>query len=253
MCFHFVADATAKELEEFYQKHISDDERNYKIFHHANGFDFPELPVVTPEDIRLMQWGLVPYYIKTSEEANKIMALTLNARSETIFEKPSFCGSIFKKRCIIPASGWFEWRHEGKEKIPFRISSKTTRLMSFGCIWSRVKLEDTGEVIESFSILTTAANVMMSIIHNNKKRMPLIIPNNLIDAWLEPNLTKQEIKSLMQPYDDDLLQAQTVSKLITKGFEDSNCPEVSDPMEYPILTSRDFMDGIHYKKADKLL
>ena len=88
--------------------------------YHVNAFNFPKYPIITTADeIQVFNWGLIPFWVRTEEDAQEIRKMTLNARSDTIFEKPSFREPIMKKRCIVPSTGYFEWRHEGsKEDSP---------------------------------------------------------------------------------------------------------------------------------------
>ena len=151
-----------------------------------NGFSHPLNAVITNEqvdEIDLLQWGLIPHWAKD----RSFQKNTLNARMETIHEKPSFRDCV-NKRCVIPADGFFEWKwldEKGKQKEKYFIHLPWEELFGLAGLWSSWVDKSTGELIKSFSILTTEANDLMAEIHNIKKRMPVIIlPENKKD-WLE--------------------------------------------------------------------
>jgi len=172
----------------------------------VNGFTYPKMPVITPNALELMQWGLIPFWAKD----NAIKKHTLNARSETIFEKPSFRRSVLEKRCLIPANGFFEWQHIGSKKQPFYIRLRNQQTFNFAGIWDEWIDHDTGEILKTYSILTTAANPLMAIIHNSKKRMPVILTEEVENNWLEKDLSKSEIISFFTPIDVRLLEAYPI-------------------------------------------
>lgn len=175
------------------------------------GFSYPSVPILTNDEPFILQyvnWGLVPSWVKSPEEVESIRKLTLNARAETIFEKPSFSGSIKYKRCLVPATGFYEWQHRGKQKIPYLIKMSKQNVFTFGGVWSEYIDFTTGELIKTFSIITVPANQLMSEIHNTKKRMPLIFTQESERQWLNNSLTKPDIQELMQPLLDGLLQAE---------------------------------------------
>lgn len=176
-----------------------------------SGFTFPLLPIVTDSpDMLAMSWGLIPPWIRDEISAKEFRKNTLNAKSETIFEKPSFKGSIKHHRCILPVTGFYEWRHEGKAKIKYIIRVPEVDIFSLGCIYSHWKDPDTGHVLTSFAIITTAANPLMEYVHNTKFRMPLIIPPEHEHVWVYSNLSPDEIKSLMVSFDQDRMAAITL-------------------------------------------
>ncbi len=90
--------------------------------YHVNAFNFPLYPIITASDeIQVYRWGLIPFWVKSEEDAGEIRKMTLNARADTLFQKPSFRESVRRKRCLIPSTGYFEWRHEKNKKIPYYI------------------------------------------------------------------------------------------------------------------------------------
>jgi putative SOS response-associated peptidase YedK len=214
------------------------------VFYHVKGFAHPDLPVITserPEVVQLYQWGLIPVWCKDEKQAREMQHQTLNAIGETVFEKPSYRSSILKNRCLLLVDGFYEWhtiRTPGvkkEEKVPFRIRMKTDETFALGCVYNDWVNRDTGEVHHTFSILTVAANPLLARIHNSKKRMPLILPPGRERDWIERDLGREDIQHLIQPLDENFLEAYSISKRITSRTLSSNVPEVMEPHEYPGL------------------
>lgn len=202
--------------------------------HFVNGFTYPEMPVVPAgpvRSIRLFRWGLVPAWTRDEEQANLIRSNTLNARSESVFEKPSFRKPILSGRCLVPADGFFEWQHMGNVKIPWFIRIRDARIFSFGGIWDQWTNRD-GTIRFTFSILTTEANPMMAGIHNSKKRMPLILPEESEEKWLDMSLPAEEIKALLVPLPDDQMEAWTIDPLFFDQKADRNREEIKKPTDW---------------------
>jgi putative SOS response-associated peptidase YedK len=238
MCFHYALSAEAQKTANRFNSAFAKAHAYKKTFH-ASGFNHPLMPVITdvkPEEFSFFQWGLIPFWVKNEVDANEIKTKTLNARADTIFERASFRQAIRSRRCIIPASGFFEWREFKGKKYPYYISLRDEELMGFGGIWEEwTDKTGTGEIIYSFSIITTDANPLMEKIHNTKKRMPFILPPGAEHEWLNPALTQNELAEIIQPLDEDLMQAHTISKLITSKNQNSNVQEVTDKFDYPEL------------------
>ena len=147
-------------------------------------------------------WGLLPWYAKTRKDADMYKVKMVNARQETIFESNTYKYSIAKTRCIIPSPGFYEHHHEigGKRKIPYFIRMRDTDIFSLAGIYSNWVDKETGEVITSFSIITTAANEFMGRIHNggdNSGRMPLMLEKDMLSTWLDPATPAEKIKELL--------------------------------------------------------
>lgn len=204
----------------------------------VSAFSYPELPVVLKNGdenrVELMHWGLIPSWTKNEEEAAELRKMSLNARGETLNEKPMFKRSM-KQRCLIPASGFFEWRTVGDKKYPYFIFPEKG-LFYFGGIYSNWLNPNTGEEIQSFSMVTTAANPMMEFIHNLKKRMPLILPDENLDSWLDENFS--DTNALIKPYDEALMRSHTVGPLINSRTEDRNDWKVQQQHKYPELEQK---------------
>lgn len=206
-------------------------------FHVVSGFSFPKLWVESsekPGELSLMRWGLVPSWCKDVKKGNDLREMTLNARSETVFEKPSF-RSISRKRCLLPVQGFYEWRTVGANKYPYYIHLKDQETFLLGCLFDTWTRPDTGEAENTFSIVTTEANPLMAKIHNSKKRMPLILPDELSAKWLDTKLGNAEVMELMKPFDQNKMTAHTISKLITSKKENRNQEKVKEPFTYPEL------------------
>ncbi|MBU5612666.1 SOS response-associated peptidase [Geomonas azotofigens] len=162
----------------------------------------------------LLHWGLIPAWAKERSIAYKM----INARSETLQEKPSFRQAYKYRRCVVPVSGFYEWRHEGKAKLPHFIRIRDGHPMLFAGLWENWKLPE-GEVVESFTILTTSANKLLESIH---ERMPVILHPAECGRWLDRSITNPSgLATLFQPYPADLLEMWQVSPLVNTVKHDS--------------------------------
>ena len=253
MCYHYSLIANKIELESRYS--LEDDETielmsEYDVVYHNDGFAHRPMPIITadePHKIQMYDWGLIPHWFKPKPDAvdskgNKLTALqqarafsnqTLNAIGETVFDKPSFRNYIGKKRCLVPATGIYEWHHlDAKTKIPHYIYLQSTKIFSFGGIYSHWVDPETGEVIRTYAVLTNPSMPKMSRIHNSKLRQPFILPPDIEYEWTNQKLEKEQIKELIKPLEDEHFAAHTISKLITSRTESSNTPEVMTPYDY---------------------
>jgi len=198
------------------------------------------MPVISnekPDRLQLFHWGLIPRWVKSKEDALKFRSRTLNARSETVFEKPSFRNAIKTNRCLIPANGFYEWMHYNGKKYPHFIYLQNKNIFSMAGIWEQWVDKQTGEIYKTYSILTTEANPLMAKIHNSKERMPVILPPKNETDWLNNGLSKEDIQSMTVPYETDKMTAHTISKLITSRTENSNVPDVQKQYEYAELAA----------------
>ena len=157
-----------------------------------------------PLELSFYRWGLIPSWAKDPAIGNRM----INARAETIMEKPSFRASFRSKRCLVPADGFYEWKRMGNDKIPHRITMKDGSPFAMAGIWDRWISPD-GEIIHSFSILTTTPNELMKEIHD---RMPVILERQHEKTWL--GITSDtELLGLLRPYPASEMKASPVSKL----------------------------------------
>ena len=184
MCFYSRQTKKAVELINRYNARIVN-ELQFEMANEYNGFAFPKTPVITNQDksnIEHLQWGLIPFWAKD----DSIKQYTLNARIETLNEKPSFQDSV-KNRCLVIADGFYEWQWldtKGKKKQKYLITLPHEELFSFAGLWSQWVNKETGEVVKSYTIITTEANSLMSEIHNSKKRMPVILTRDNETEWI---------------------------------------------------------------------
>jgi putative SOS response-associated peptidase YedK len=210
----------------------------FKPVYSASAFTFPLMPVIStesPDIISLYQWGLIPFWVKTPEDSEKIKQRTLNARSETIFEKPSFRHSIRSKRCLVIVDGFFEWRHIGKKRYPYYITLKSRTLFTLAGIWDGWTNPETTRTIKTFSVITTEANELMAKVHNSRKRMPLILPEVMEEFWLNPESDDKTLTGIMKPYDTQDMQAIPVANKINLAGFNTTDNTVNEFHLYPEL------------------
>jgi len=216
-------------------RHVIQDELDTYYF--VSGFIHPQLPIVKHDGIFHFEWGLIPSWIKDTNAAKDIQDMTLNAVGETVFEKPSFRNSITTKRCLLGINGFYEWRDVNKEKYPYFIHTKSGDIFSLGCIYESWVDKVTGEIRNTFSILTTPANPLMERIHNLKKRMPLILSPEDEKRWIEPKLTRDQINELIKPYPESDMIAYTVSQNVNSARNNRNVAQSQEKVDYPELSS----------------
>ncbi len=219
-------------IKKTYQLKLGEDfQRRY----HVGAFENVKLPVITnkdPDQVQFFRWGLIPFWVKDEKTASDFKDRTVNARSETIFEKPAFRSVAGKRHCLVIADGFFEWRYYNGKNYPYYIKLKDREIFSIAGLWDRWIDKTSGEEIYSYTIITTEANPLMAMIHNKKKRMPAIIDKNDEEKWIKRNITKEETISLLKPYDENKMTAYTISKLITTKGLDVNIPKVLEPFYY---------------------
>jgi putative SOS response-associated peptidase YedK len=162
-----------------------------------------------------MFWGLIPSWSKDASAASKM----INARAETVAEKPAFRSAMSKRRCLIIADGFYEWKTEAEgAKQPMRITLKEGELFGFAGLYERWTEPNSGEVIPTCTIITTTPNGLMSSIHN---RMPVIMPRAEYATWLDYKTTDaQKVLPLLAPYDDKLMRAYPVSRAVNSPKHD---------------------------------
>ena len=186
-------------------------DEQYKI----TAFTNPECPVITDnQDIQLARWGLIPTWVKSGEDAAKYRKMNLNARSETIFDLPSFRVPILKRRCLIPSTGYFEFQHNGKNVTPHYIFLRDEEIFSLGGIVELWHNPSTDEIAQTFVVLTTQANSLCATIHNGGKnpyRMPVIISRDNEASWLDNTLKTNDIKDFFVPFDTDRMNAYPIA------------------------------------------
>jgi putative SOS response-associated peptidase YedK len=206
-----------------------------------SGFAHPKMCMVKqeqPDVIDIARWGLVPGFISDASKAKEYFINTLNAKAETIFEKVSFKNSIMPRRCIVPISGFYEWRDINKVKYPYYIKAKDQDIACVGGIYDYWVEKATGEVHTTFSMITTEANPLMSKIHNLKLRQPLLLSQEDSEQWLDNSLKKEDVIRLMKPLSEEFMTAHTVKKISPKTA-DVFSDEIKTEFEYPELALYD--------------
>lgn len=162
--------------------------------------------------LAFLKWGLVPSWA----DDPKIGYRMINARSETVATKPAFRSALKKRRCLIPADGFYEWQKQGKAKQPFHFSMRTGEPFAFAGLWEHWHKGD--HTIESCTILTTEANELVAPVHD---RMPVILPPTVYDQWLDPTMTQaDEVTDFLRPYDPSVMRAVPVSTVVNSPAND---------------------------------
>jgi putative SOS response-associated peptidase YedK len=173
-------------------------------------------------ELVLLRWGLVPAWAKDRTIASRL----INARSESVAEKPSFRRAFAARRCLLPADGFYEWRKEGATKQPYRITLADERVFAFAGLWEHWRDPQDGEELETCTILTTEAHPSIAEIH---PRMPVILPRSDYAAWLDRDSPRDELLGMMVPYGERPLKADRVSPRVNKVVNDD--PSLLSPLE----------------------
>lgn len=166
-----------------------------------------------PHQLDMLRWGLIPHWAKDIKIGYKMT----NARSETITAKPSFRTAFSRRRCLIAANGFYEWLQAGKTKQPYHIKLTDGDMFGFAGLWESWHAPD-GKVIESCTIITTAANSLVKQIHD---RMPVIIPPESYDAWLDLHTKQNALLALLKPYPPEEMVAYRVGSKVNSPKHDT--------------------------------
>jgi len=166
--------------------------------------------------ISTLKWGLVPSWSKDADIGNRM----INARAETLTEKPSFREAFAKRRCLIPTSGFYEWaKTDSGKKQPFYFYLKEKDVFGFAGLWEEWIDKESGELLETFTIITTEANACLKPVHD---RMPVIVKATNYDEWLDPKIKDTEkLGKLLAPYPANEMDSHTVSKAVNSPIADS--------------------------------
>lgn len=207
-------------------------------YHQVSGFQHPALFVLKQNEVVLASWGLIPEWVSDVEKANKIQEVTLNAKGETLLDKPSFEKAVRNDRCVLFIDGFYEHQHRFKKTYPYYIFRANEDLMPIAAISSVWKDPITGIKKSTFSIVTTKANDLLKEIHNNPKldepRMPLILKESEIHNWINETVDIQQLLiDLVRPFPENKLHAHTVRKIGKKAEHDNE--NASQPFDYPEL------------------
>lgn len=172
------------------------------------------IPGGTDLDFVRMRWGLVPAWAREASIGSRM----INARAETAAEKPAFRHAMRHRRCLVPATGFYEWRKEGRRKQPYLVRLGDGGVFAFAGLWERWSPPG-AEPLETFTILTTAANDLVASLHD---RMPVILDRADHDRWLRPDASLEDVQSLLVPYPSARMVAFPVRSPV-------NHPEANDP------------------------
>lgn len=175
------------------------------------------LPVVTsetPATLSIFRWGLIPFWAKDASIGNKL----INARAETITEKASFKHAFVRRRCLVPADAFYEWKkmESGKLKIPYRIFLRDEPVFSMAGLWDQWKSPE-GQIIHTFTILTTTPNELMAEIHD---RMPVILPKEHEQTWLK-SPHQEELLGLLKAFPANRMDTYRISDLVNSPRNNS--------------------------------
>jgi putative SOS response-associated peptidase YedK len=204
MCGRFSIAKERDEIEDRFEIHIDPAmfTKNY------NAAPSQILPIITNEEqeqASFHKWGLIPHWAKDETIGNKL----INARGETIAEKPSFRDAAEKRRCLVVSDGFYEWQRSGGEKQPYRITLADESLFTFAGLWESWKAED-GRDVRTFTIITTEPNELMKPIHN---RMPVMLTPDNERVWISDE-SLEDVMHLLKPYDEKEMNAYPVTKKV---------------------------------------
>jgi putative SOS response-associated peptidase YedK len=214
MCSRYFLDADGNIIAFTFRVPVHD--RIRKRFNIAPTQDAPVVRAAEggAREVAMMRWGLVPFWARDL----KIGATMINARAETLGEKPAFRNALQQRRCIIPATGFFEWQGGPGRKRAFAITVPDRPLFAFAGLWERWKPKGGGEPVETFAIVTTDANPVVAEIHD---RMPVILPESGYDDWLSGSV--ERACALLRPY-EQAVATRPIGPLV--GNSRNDVPEV---------------------------
>jgi putative SOS response-associated peptidase YedK len=175
------------------------------------------MPVVINDGTRMLdayRWGLIPSWAKESSIAHKL----INARGETVAEKPSFRSALKRRRCLVLVDGWFEWKQSTKPKTPYYFHREDGLPMAFAGLWEEWTAPDTGEVLRTCTLITTGPNALMAPIHD---RMPVILSPEARELWLDPEPQEASVlQPLLVPNESEPLEAWEVARVVNSPAND---------------------------------
>lgn len=200
----------------------------------AEQFDLPQVPELEPRYniaptqevavIRLggdencrqltsLRWGLIPFWAKDATIGSRL----INARSETLEQKPAFRSAFKSRRLLIPANGFYEWKKTDGKKLPYLIELADRSLFAFAGLWEHWKTQD-DSVLETCTIITTEANELIQPIH---ERMPVILDQKDYTAWLDPTPMLEQLEAILRPYPPEEMDCHPVSTKVNKATYDA--------------------------------
>ena len=191
---------------------------SYKpVYNAVHGHKLPIITNLQTDRTITAQWGLIPYDVSDPSIGEKLM----NARKETLFSKQPFCDIVEKKRCLIPADGFYAWVNNHNVSTPYRIIFRNEEAFSMAGVWDQWITEDNKVLFESFSVLTTEAP---NYLKDKIDRIPVVLPKEIERQWLKPVLDKEEILAILDLEEREGFSAYKISNLIDK--EENNTKKV---------------------------
>ena len=213
-----VCSVLTEHFRDFIEESLLDDFR--PRFNISPGQDTPVILNDRERVLDLVRWGLVPFWAKDEKTGYKM----INARAETLTVKPAYRKLIEKRRCLVLADGFYEWKKGGNVKAPHRFIVNDGEPFAFAGLWERWRRPDQSE-LRSFTIITTEPNRLVRFCHD---RMPVILPRSACEQWLDPEFTDLEkLQKLLQPYPDTDMKAYPVSVLVNNPRNDD--PQCVEP------------------------
>ncbi len=213
MCGRWAVSFSAENLEERYGASLPGG-RLRPSYNIAPTATVPTVTRNSPNRIIMMRWGLIPFWAKDE----KIGYRLINARAESVRQKPAFRRSFASARCLVPASGFYEWQKREREKVPFYIRLRDTEIFSFAGLYD-VWQDPQGREVTSFTIITTAPNKVVEPVHN---RMPVVLEREDEDVWLDKVTPAEKLQSLLRPYArENNMEAYPVSERVNNPLHDS--------------------------------
>ena len=213
MCGRYTLTKEERRLQERYG--IIEHEPFQPRFNICPTQDAPVLLIDENPKIKSLRWGLIPFWAKDAKIGNSL----INARCETIHEKPPYRAAFKKRRCLIPADGFYEWMKVPGGKQPMHIRLKNGEPFAFAGVWEFWKNAEEKPLL-TFSIVTTEPNELLAQVHN---RMPVIVAQNDYDQWLDPKLTaREQLESLFRPYPAEAMEFYPISTMV-------NNPRIEHP------------------------
>jgi putative SOS response-associated peptidase YedK len=219
MCGRFSLIKTAEEIEERFG--VSIDKDFYRpVYNAAPSMKMAVITNNEPGKINFYRWGLVPFWAKDVKIGYKM----INARAETLLEKPAFRSAFKTKRCLVISDGFYEWKKDSSNKIPYRITLKNNSLYAYAGLWDQWK-DAEAMTLSTFTIITTSPNYLMSNIHD---RMPVILEADDERKWLDQSAGDNALLEMLRPYQSERMNSCAISSLVNNPR--NNSEEILTPI-----------------------
>ncbi|MES2731930.1 MAG: SOS response-associated peptidase [Bacteroidota bacterium] len=225
MCGRFTLTQNLRQVEQHFGVKVAQADEYHPTYNAAPTQYLPVITNLQSDTLQFFRWGLIPHWAKEASMGNKM----INARAETLTEKPSFKKLVTQKRCLVISDGFYEWQSlEGpaqgsltsrKRKQPYHISLASNGLFAFAGLWENWIDRNSGEVIPSFSIITTEANALVKEVHD---RMPVILSHADEALWLKDSISESDHLDLLKPYPAEKMKKYAVG-------EEVNSPRNNSP------------------------